>query len=180
MRKGRNKIKPHNLIYIYLVTTIIVTVITLAKFQSTTTNSSKTNIAIYAINAYRNDETKRDLTVDCAGTENTQPIDSCSYVITNKENNKITEVAVKYKIKINLEKELPEGITIKVKDKNENEGNVTKQENSYIYENETWKFPAGQEEQNIITISFQGENKEGETSSTITNVQVSVIVEQID
>ena len=180
MMKIKYKIKPQNLIFICLITTIAVTTMSLSKFQSALGGTSNTTVAIYAMNAYAQDNTKGDLLVDCAGESNLQLTDGYSYVVTNEVQGKVAEVAVKYKIKVEFEDELPTGVTIDVKDENENEGVVTNLGNSYIFENEAWKFAAGTAEQNIITINFNGENIENATSSIISNVQVSVIVEQID
>ena len=179
MKKNKDGLMS-KLIFLSLITTIIVTTMSLSKYQSTLGGTSNTTVAIYAMAAYTNENTDEDLVVDCAGERNLQLTDGYSYVITNEVQGKVAEVAVKYKIKVEFEDELPTGITIDVTDENGNKGDVTKLDNSYIFENAAWKFTAGVSQQNIITINFNGENIENATSSMISNVQVSVIIEQID
>lgn len=180
MKQKHKKNLASNLIFYTLITTSIVSILTLAKFQSTTSKNSNAQIAIYAMNAESVDETVGDLNIDCAGDNDLQLTDDCSYTVTNNVNGKVTEVSIKYKIKIQLEEELPTGITINVVDKNNIVGKPTKFENAYIFENEEWVFDAGVEGSNTINITFIGENISGATSTMISGVQVSIIAEQID
>jgi len=87
---------------------------------------------------------------------------------------------VSYKIKVVFSKELPNGLTLEVSDMDGNTGTLTKTENTYIFENDAWVFSPGTEQTNNITLTFTGENNEDATSSDISDVQVSVITEQIN
>lgn len=175
-----NKISIEKLVFLCLITTIIVTAISLSKYETTVKGNNSAKVAIYAIDSYAQEDSIKDLKIDCAGENDLKLTDGCSYVITNEIDGKITEVAVAYKIKIQLEEELPLGVSIKVSDDNGIEGNVTTLDNCYIFENEAWKFTPGTVQTNNINITFNGENVENATSTIISNVQVSVITEQID
>jgi len=175
-----SKISIEKLVFLCIITTIIITTVSLSKFETTINNDNTAKVAIYAIDSYSEGNTDKHLKIDCAGEKNLNLAESCTYVITNEINGKVTEVAVAYKIKIEFEEELPLGISIGVKDENGIEANVTTIGNSYIFENEAWKFTPGTLQTNNINITFNGENVKNATSTTISNVQVSVITEQID
>jgi len=179
MQKNKKNVVS-KLIFLSLITTSIVVVISLSKFQSTITSANSAKVALYAIDAYSEANTVEDLMIDCAGTENLKPTASCSYVVTNKYEGKIAEVSVKYAMKVVFEQELPVGVTIAVSDENGREGVVTQTGSTYVFENEEWIFTPGTEQQNILTLTFNGENIAGATSSMISNVQVSVMAEQIN
>lgn len=175
--KEKEKNKVYKLILYCLISTSIIITISLSKYQSTISNENSGKVAIYAMEAYGTEES-RDLKIETVGELKLE--DSCSYIVTNEVDGQVTDVGVEYKIKITFEQELPEGISINVKDKDGREGAETSTGNSYIFENEEWKFTAGIVQENKITITFTGENTENATSMIMENVKVSVITEQIN
>ena len=179
MQKNKKGIMS-KLLFLTFITGIIITNLTLSKFHSTSNSNDKTQVAIYAVNAYSSDDTVGDLVVDCAGEDNLNPIASCTYEITNQVDGKTTEVTVGYKVKVDFGDELPTGISIAMEDENGIAGKVTKTGNSYVFENEAWVFTPETAKSNNVTLNFMGENSENATSATISNVQVSVLVEQIN
>lgn len=176
----KKKISIEKLVFLCVITTSIVTVISLSKFETARDGSNDAKVAVYAVESYSEKSGIQDLKIDCTGEEEAASRASCSYVITNEVNGEITEVTVAYKVKVEFEDELPQGISIDVKDKEGRETNVTKINNSYIFENDEWEFTPGIVQTNTIVITFKGQNIENATSTTVSNVQVSVIAEQID
>lgn len=80
MRKVKYKIKAHNLIFIYVVTTIIVTTISLSRYVTTVSSNSMTKVALMA----------EDVAVDIDLTEGIYPgyEKVCPVTITNKDENR--------------------------------------------------------------------------------------------
>ena len=91
----KSKIKLHNLIFIYVVTTIFVTVLSLSRYVTTV---SRTNVAKVATMA---SDISFDLSIPkeaYPGFETVYPI-----VITNKDGDRICDVSQKYTIEITRE-----------------------------------------------------------------------------
>ena len=94
-KNKERKIKFHNIVFIYFITTIIVTVISFSKYVSTVSTDKTAKIAVFANNVSVDIEFIKDA---YPGTENIYPIE-----ITNFEGDKICDVAQKFVIKINRE-----------------------------------------------------------------------------
>lgn len=168
------------LICLILIEVSVSTIFTLSKFKTTKSFENEARVSFYAVDATQVNSETEELNIDCAGDKNIKLQDSNIYVVTNKKNDKISEVSIRYKLKVQLLEDLPVGLSINVIDSQNQSGIAYKTGNAYIYENDNWIFEAGIESSNILNVIFQGENIEGATSGKISNVQVSIITEQIE
>lgn len=91
----KHKIKLHNLMFIYLITTVIVTVVSLSKYVTTVSRTNVAKVATMATNVSVDMSIPKDA---YPGYEIVYPI-----VLTNKEGDRICEVSQKYTINISQE-----------------------------------------------------------------------------
>ena len=95
INKIKQKIKFHNLLFIYVVTTIVVTVVSFSKYVTTVSRENVAKVAAMATNVSVDMSIPKDA---YPGFETVYPI-----VLTNKEGDRVCDVAQKYSIKISRE-----------------------------------------------------------------------------
>lgn len=138
------------LVFSVFITTIIVSTFSLSRFQAAKAGASDVTVASFVINATGSDVDK--LALDC---NSDNPIVSYDVVVTNKKDNSISGVAIKYDIAVEFSEELPIGITISdgTKTLNSVEGQTT-----YLF-SDIGNFNAGVEKSNTHTITLSGSNE---------------------
>lgn len=100
-RRQRKKLRTDRLIFLFIITTIIVTVLTLAKYKSTVaTEESSAKVAFPAIDLLSDEVLDVDINPT---TEEKEFI----FSVTNTEEEKRTEVTIKYTIQIQTLSNLP-------------------------------------------------------------------------
>lgn len=157
------------LIFSVLITTIIVSTFSLSRFQTAKAGASDVSVAYFIVSATGSEEDK--LTLDC---NSNNPIVSYDVVVTNKKDNSISGVTIKYDVVVEFSEALPSGITI-------SDGKTTlnsvEGQNIYLF-NDIGNFSAGLEKSNTHTITLAGSS---ETLSTYSgNMSIYVDATQID
>lgn len=136
------------LLYLTIITTIVISTFSLSKFESAIAGSTDVSVASFVIDASGKNE---DLIIDC-NTET--PITSYDVVVTNKKDNKISGVAIKYDIVLEFNTPLPSGITI-----SNGITALTTNENQTIYTfSNVGTLLSGVEDIKTHTITFTGNN----------------------
>jgi uncharacterized protein YpmB len=138
------------LIFLIILTEICVTFFSLSKYTSQNINSDSTRAAAFIFKI--DSESNNIVNIDCNET-NTK---TYSLKITNKdENGNISEVTTSYKIVINLEEKLPEGVEMSLQDKDGNEVKCVMSEDklSYIFNN-VGTLAAGIEDDQEVKLKF--------------------------
>lgn len=136
------------LLYLAIITTIVIPTFSLSKFESAIAGSTDVSVASFVIDANGKNE---DLIIDCNAET---PTTSYDVVVTNKKDNKISGVAIKYDIVFEFNTPLPSGITI-----SNGITTLTTNENQTIYTfSDVGTLLPGVEDIKIHTITFTGNN----------------------
>lgn len=93
MKKLKGKIKIHNLMFIYIVTTIIVATLSLSKYVTTVTTDSIAKVAVMT------NKVSVDMDLPMKAYPGSEPI-ICPIIITNKEGDQICDVSQKFTIMV--------------------------------------------------------------------------------
>ncbi len=174
MRDRERKFKVHNLMFLYIVTTIFVTIISFSKYVSTIATDRKAVIAAMA-----NDVSSINIDLPqeaYPGFEVVYPI-----VITNKENDKICDVAQEFTLKI--EREENENIPLEYslyKDEFCTQ-EMSKDENGNYISND-FKLKAGEEDSRTyyLKIVWPEEENDEYLAFEIGYFSVTIVSTQID
>lgn len=138
------------LMYFVIITTIIVTTFSLSKYESAIAGSSDVTVASFVVNATGSD--KDSLSIDC---NSDAPTISYDVIVSNKKDNSISQVAIKYNIVVEFSESLPTGITI-------SDGttilNSVDGQTTYIF-SDVGNFNVGTEKNNTHTITLNGSNE---------------------
>ena len=95
------------LVFLVLITTIISTTFSLSRFETARAGNNDVTVASFVVNATGSD--KDSLSIDC---NSDTPIISYDVIVSNKKDNSISQVAIKYDIVVEFSEPLPTGITI--------------------------------------------------------------------
>jgi len=174
MRNNKHKIKTHNLIFIYIITTIIITLISFSRYVTTVTIDTDTRVALMA------DSISVDLNLADGIYPGFEAI--CPIVITNKdERGNIWEVSQQFTIEIEREKDknLPLSMIL-YEDKNCTE--IIEPDEKGIYISSDFRLNAGVEETKTyyLKINWPSEENDIELSYEIGYLKVNVAVTQVD
>lgn len=135
------------LLYGVIITTIIVTTFSLSKYESAMAGSSDATVAKFIVDATGTDADS--LTLDC---NSDTPSVNYDVIVTNKKDNSISQVAIKYNIVIEFSESLPTGIII-------SDGTTTINsvdgQTTYTF-NDIGNFTAGIEKSNTHTFTLTG------------------------
>lgn len=138
------------LLFSVLITTVVVTTFSLSKYESAMAGSSNVTVASFIINSTGSE--LDNLSIDC---NSDSPIASYDVVVTNKKDNTISQVAIKYDIVVEFSKALPTGLTI-------SDGTTTIDsvdgQTSYVF-SDIGNFSADVEKSNTHTITLTGSNE---------------------
>jgi len=138
------------LMYFVIITTIIVTTFSLSKYESAIAGSSDVTVASFVVNANGNQQDI--LSIDC---NSTTPSASYDIVVTNKKDNSISQVAIKYDIVVEFSKPLPTGMVL-------SDGitiiNTVDGQTTYVF-SDVGNFSANIEKNNTHTITLTGSNE---------------------
>ena len=174
MGKEKNKIKTHNLIFLFIATTIIITTISLSKYVSTVSTDSITKVALMA----------NDLSVDIDLTEGVYPgyktIRPITFTNENEEG-MICDVAQQFTLQFGREtiENIPINFSI-YKDVLCTEI-IEPDENGY-YSSEDFKLNAGERDEKtyFLEISWPEEENEEQLAFEIGYFTMNIIVEQVN
>lgn len=160
-------------IFLCIITTSIVTTLSLSKYQSTIAGTS--NVATVSrpiLNVALAENQKESLQIDCNEDETST---SYSIVVSNKENDIISEVSLKYDITITFppEAEVPDGLTLKIDNKN-----LSKSGNTYTIKN-IGQFSPSYANENTHTLTFKADPNIIRSCS-FEDITITVYAEQID
>jgi len=135
------------LLYGVLITTVIVTTFSFSKYESSMAVSSDASVAMFVVDATGTETDS--LTLDC---NSDVPSISYNVNVTNKKDNSISQVAIKYDIVVEFSESLPTGITI-------SDGTTTldsvEGQKTYTF-NDVGNFTAGIEKNNVHNITLTG------------------------
>ena len=159
------------LIFLCIITTSIVTTLSFSKYQSTgsaISNTARVSKPVLSVRLAENQ--KESLLIDC-NTDDT----SISYniVVSNTESNITSEVSLKYDVILTLPSTAPEGLTIKIDDKD-----ADKKGNTYTIHN-AGQFSPSATNENKHTLTFQA-NPDIIRNCNLENIKITVYAEQID
>lgn len=158
-------------LFLYIITTSIVTTLSLSKYQSTVAGTSNTvRVSRPILNVALAENQEESLVIDC-NTDNTSVI--YSIIVSNKENNIISEVSLNYDITLTLPSNIPDGLTIKI-DNND----AIQNGNTYTIEN-AGQFTPNSEVQNTHTLTFEAD-PDIIRNCNFEDIIITVYAEQID
>ena len=170
MRENKKSFMPQFL-FLCIITTSIVTTFSLSKYQSTLTGSTKiSRVAVPILNVTCVDNQEQNLKIDC-NTNDT----SVKYeiIVSNKQNNMISEVSLKYDIILTLPQNVQDGLIVKIDNKI-----PTKNKNTYII-SDIGRFNSGIQNKNKHTLIFEADPDVIRTCN-FEDITVTVYAEQID
>lgn len=138
------------LVFLVLITTIISTTFSLSRFETAKAGSNDVTIASFVVNATGSD--KDSLSIDC---NSDTPTISYDVIVSNKKDNSISQVAIKYDIVVEFSEPLPTGLTLTdgTTTLNSIDGEIT-----YMF-SDVGNFNAGVEKSNTHTITLNGSNE---------------------
>ena len=174
MRNKERRFKLHNLMFLYIITTVIVTIISFSKYVTTIATDKKAVIAIMA-----NDISSIDIDLPqeaYPGLEVVYPI-----VITNKKDDRICDVTQEFTLEI--EREENENIPLEFalyKDEFCTEV-MSKDENGY-YISDDFQLVAGEEDSRTyyLKITWPEEENEEYLAFEIGYFSVTIVSTQVD
>ena len=172
MRGREPKFKLHNLMFLYIATTILVSVISLSKYTTAISSDSIARVAVMV------NSVSVDIELPIGAYPGVEPI-ICPIIITNKEEEKICEVTQEFKIQIDIQKNIPLELGL-YKDKFCTEI-IEKNENGE-YISEDFKFNAGIEDTKTyyLKIEWPEEEKSEYLAFEIDYISISVVSAQIN
>lgn len=144
-----------------------------ASFHSSTMNDDITYIAAFAGTA-NTVNGSGDLEIDCNTDVN---VATYRFSVSNIENGTVIQVNAKYKVIVNLSEALPSGVTVKLDGA---DGTSTNGGKTYTFTNNGWIFMAGVKKSTEHSLVFTADPTVVVGDTTISNVSVSVEIEQIN
>lgn len=176
MLKNKKDLLP-KLIFLFFITTSLVSTLSMAKFQSTVAGVNSANAAAFVVQVTSLPENSNEIVLDCKNNYNPMPIAEYKIKVSNKNKiNKISQVGCKYSIIVTLPEMLPEGVEMTVSDTED----VVISENKleYTFKSRNIFLPSVASEYiNIIKFSAN-ENVTG--YHNLKNINIKVVSEQID
>lgn len=169
MRKNKTSFMP-KFILLCIVTTSIVTTFSFSKYYTTLTSSTNTSrVSIPVLNVEVTDS-QESLTIDCNTASS-----SVNYeiIVSNKEDNIISEVSLKYYIEISFPTEVPSGLTVKI-----DEEYAIQSGNTFIIKN-IGIFSPGKINENTHIVTFEAD-PDIVRSDVFEDITIVVYAEQID
>lgn len=174
MLKLKPKFKLHNFMFIYVITTIVVTALSSARYTKTFSSDSFTKVAVMANTVFTT------LQTPISGYPGCDPI-ICPIVITNAIEDNVCEVAQEFVIEIIRYTDINIPLQFDLyKDELCTEV-ITKDENS-MYADEEFKFKAGEKDTKTyyLKIEWPEDKNEEYLAHEIEAVSINVISSQID
>ncbi len=164
-------------VFMFFITTSLVTTFTLSKYQSTVAGTNSANAAGFVVEVSSLPESSKDMVLDCMNNYNPMPsVDYKIKVSNTNDKNKTSQVGCKYSIIITLPEALPEGIDLSVSDAEKAE--VSEDKKTYTFKSKNVFLPGiSKEYTNIITFSA---SEEVIGNHELNDISINVISEQID
>lgn len=138
------------LIFLVLITTIISTTFSLSRFETAKAGTNDVKVASFIVDA--NGSNNDSLSIDC---NTNAPNTSYDVVVTNKKDNLISQVAIKYDLVIEFSESLPTGLTL-------TDGKTTLNsvdgKTTYVF-SDVGDFKANVEDSKTHTITLTGSNE---------------------
>ena len=175
MRKNRRSLMP-NLIFLCLITTSIATTSTMSRYKYSTAGNSGADVAVFVAKANSVEGNPETITLDCKNSTTNFPSAEYEVTVTNTNNNKISEVGMKYSIVVTSPTTLPEWITITVSDA---ELGVSSDDNRVYTFKSNNTFLPGVSATYTSTITFSANNNLI-GNHTLEDIKISVVTEQIN
>lgn len=161
------------LIYLLIASTIF-TGISFSKFASSQTVNGDAKVAFVSMDAGVNDGQSDTLRIDTTTGTGADAVANYGFYIENRS----SEVAMRYKIIVELPSALPTGMTLTVADGAGQACACTTSGNVYTFTG-TSEFAAGVEARHAYTLTFTGDSSLI-GAGAFENILVSVTAEQID
>lgn len=169
MKKNKQSFIP-KLIFLYIITTSIVTTLSFSKYQTTVLGTNTVRVSKPVLNVEFDENQKKSQTIDC-NIENT--VVNYNIIISNSNNNNISEVSLGYDVIITLPIEDVDGLSIEI------DGiKATKEKNRYTIKN-VGEFTPGQKSEHKHILTFKADS-EVIRSCNLNNAKITVYAEQID
>ena len=173
-RRQRKKLRTDRLIFLFIITTIIVTILTLAKYKSTiATEESSIKVAFPAIDLLSDEILDVDINPT---TEDKEFI----FAVTNTEEEKRTEVAMNYTVKIESLSNLPLEFELYTYDNNTKGTENLLQGNGNITDDINFNFNEDKTDTYMLIIKWKDGQTDYRFSHTIDYVRVVVNGVQVD
>ena len=173
MKRLKRNGKMGKLLFCFFVTTIITTVLTLSKYKSTTEGTSNTKIAFPSVelNSARIIE-----------TELNPDITEKQYIfsVSNKTEEKRTEVTMKYNIQINTLSDLPLQFELYTYNNNQKGETNLLQGNGNTTDYINFSFDEDKENQYMLVIKWNQAEKDYRYNNTIDYIQICANSVQVD
>ena len=174
--KNKKDLLP-KVVFLFFITTSLVTTFTLSKYQSTVAGTNGVNAAGFVVEVSSLPESTKNMVLDCMNNYNPMPVAEYKIKVSNtNDKNKTSQVGCKYSIIITLPEALPEGIDLSIS--GAEEAGVSEDKKVYTFKSENVFSPGISEEfTNIITFSAS-EDIIG--YHELKDISINVISEQID
>lgn len=169
MMENKKDLMP-KLVFLFFITTSIVTTLTLSKYESAMAGSTSAKVAAFVVDAVGNGGDT--LEIDC-NQEN--PSVSYDIIVSNKMESSISQVGIKYNVIVEFSEVLPTGMEISLSTDDETITYSGGQTN-YVFEN-VGQFTASIEENNTHTLTLTGNTSvktgfEGKVAFYVEAVQI--------
>lgn len=172
MREYRHKIKSHNLIFLYIITTIIITALAFSKYSSTVTGSNIAKIAVMA------NSISTDINIPMSSYPGGEPV-ICPIVITNKKDDKVCDVAQEFTFQIKNGNNIALNFGLY---KDEYCTEIMEHDENGFYHSDEFKFSAGIEENKTyyLKVTWPENEKDASLAFEIEYFTVNIVSTQID
>ena len=172
--RNEHKIKSHNLIFLCFITTIIILSISFSRYESTVARDSTTRVAIMATDVLV------DAQVPIGAYPGSDPI-VCPIVITNKDGDRVCEVAQSFSLEIKRSaiENLPLTYALY---KDEYCTEILEPDENGIYSEENFKFTADRQQELTVYLKINWpEDKNNESYALeIEHFAIKVLANQMD
>lgn len=150
------------LLFLTVITAVVASGISFSKFESASKGTDEVAVAAFVVDASGSGD---PLEIDC---NSETPAANYKVVVTNKKEDKISEIAIKYDVVLEFDTALPSGIKI-------SDGvttlEATAEKTTYIFE-DAGKFDAGIEKQNAHVITITGSKDVLQNCTAVMSVYV--------
>lgn len=155
------------------IVTVLVCGASISLYRSHTEGTSKGTIASFAWSSGATNGSNT-LEIDCNTDVNTT---TYNFWVKNEKDGKVMEVDAEYSVTVNLSAKLPTGVTMKLDGA---DGAVSNSGKTYTFTDSAWAFKAGVDESNEHSLVFTADPSAVVGNTTISDIIISVTIEQID
>lgn len=147
--------------------------LTTASYSSVVSGSGIARVAAFGVSVWSDDSPNLVLDMS-SGSDNAIVY---AFNVSNESNGSVSDVAIQLRIHVSLPTALPDGIIMTL---NGNAGTVSSDGREYVFSSDSWRFVPGVYEMQAFRLEFAGDADTIASSVSISDIDISVVAEQVD